>query len=216
VMPGTVDTKLVNAQKAEKAGVFACDQHAILQAAAKPDGEGKKMTAATLVPKIFKQIWDEVHKNGKYLLHDWTVKVDPDSVFIPSRLRVHLKKLIIPKGEQIYIKNVALTENNHGFLRPIEVFSREALKVYFEKKTICEDEENKMRGFSEAFYLMSCMDVIGVHHMVDVHLLYDQYTDKGKRDVDDTDRCRDDRYVAFHPYEQVQNWNQCYKNAKAV
>jgi len=46
---------------------------------------GKWMTA--LNTDIFIRVWNAVSLLGRYQLHDWTVKADPDSVFFPSRLR---------------------------------------------------------------------------------------------------------------------------------
>merc|ERR1712050_792410 len=46
---------------------------------------GKWNTA--LNTDIFIGVWNAVSLLGRYQYHDWTVKVDPDAVFFPERLR---------------------------------------------------------------------------------------------------------------------------------
>lgn len=41
---------------------------------------------------VFNRLWTEVITLGRYRKFDWTVKVDPDAVFFPSRLRMLLKR----------------------------------------------------------------------------------------------------------------------------
>lgn len=41
---------------------------------------------------VFHQVWQQVFKEGTYRRHDWTVKLDPDTVFLPDRLRWVLRQ----------------------------------------------------------------------------------------------------------------------------
>merc|ERR1711860_344804 len=41
--------------------------------------------------KLFTRVWEAVKKDGRYRNNDWTVKISPDTVLLPGRLRVHLK-----------------------------------------------------------------------------------------------------------------------------
>jgi len=51
---------------------------------------------------LFMHLWDAVNAAGTYKLLDWTVKVDPDAVLLPDRLRYHLKPRT---GQKVFVRN---------------------------------------------------------------------------------------------------------------
>merc|ERR1719433_1659016 len=96
---------LVHIQEKRHAGIFACDSYRILSNgtfkvadgvvtdAVKidlhvPDGGSSK---SPLNLNIFIAVWWKLITDGHFLRHDWTVKVDPDTVFVPARLRSLLR-----------------------------------------------------------------------------------------------------------------------------
>jgi len=110
MMPFGYESGLLLAQKKRGVGIFQCDAWAVYSNQSKmtdgsdfpfdvhevrgPQGEpislyvpmgGRWHTA--LNRDVFNQVWLEVMKVDEYRKHDWTVKVDPDSVFFPSRLK---------------------------------------------------------------------------------------------------------------------------------
>lgn len=102
-MPFGYEPGLLAAQKEHGVGIFACNESAVFSNMThSPDGEplpldvllvneslavaygGRWMTA--LNTPVFNKLWMEVLRRERYRFHDWTVKVDPDAVFFPSRL----------------------------------------------------------------------------------------------------------------------------------
>jgi len=215
VMPHSYEVDLVEKQKKLGAGVFSCEASAIFEAAALPQ---KDKSHGVLQPKDFIQILEEIRKDGTYLLHDWTVKAHADTVFIAHRMRHHLTKMEVPAGASVYIRKTDI-HSDKDFLNigSLHVISHEAMKVYFMNHDVCV---KKLHNFGEDFYLRTCLDAIDVGHIVDVHLLNDQYAVQrektwpdGQLSVDDhneSSKCMDSKWVAFHPFQSVKEWVTCY------
>ena len=88
------EAQIANNWKDHGVGIMQCDEHMIL------DGIEAPVSTWGSYSNIdaFIEIWENVRKDGRYLQHDWVVKVDPDAVFFPDRLRVHLGHLQTPQG----------------------------------------------------------------------------------------------------------------------
>ena len=67
---------------------------------------------------VFVAVWKQVLQLPQFKAHAWTVKVDPDTVFFPSRLGKFL-----PKSSASFLINC-----NEGLHGPIEVVSRAAVQ----------------------------------------------------------------------------------------
>merc|ERR1712045_730488 len=79
-----------------------------------PDGDGSWVNWG-----IFYQVWLKIREVGKWETTDYTVKVDPDAVFVPGRLRNYLasKKGDSPHG--VYYENCKNVQ--YGFFGNLEV-----------------------------------------------------------------------------------------------
>lgn len=96
---------LLSAQLARRAGIFGCDEFAVFSNSTIPLGTDGETNVSTMsVPGelsvpfggqwntalntgVFVRVWRAVGDLGRYQSCSWTVKADPDSVFLPSRLR---------------------------------------------------------------------------------------------------------------------------------
>merc|ERR1712113_1211728 len=104
--------------------------------------------------------------HGLWRSHPWTVKVDPDTVFLPGRLRTRLKALRAPERQAIYIRNCNMS---FGFFGAIEVLSRSAVSKLAASIADCQ---RTMVGLSgEDGWMRECLDAIGVGHMDDFDIL---------------------------------------------
>lgn len=204
---------LVQNQRSTKQGIFACDESDVLWANVVNEGPWRSFANTD----IFLAIWDEVFKKGTYARHDWTVKLDPDAVFLPDRLKIHLKSLGAPKDTALFLKNINF---KFGFMGALEILSTKAMDKYHEGKEQCAKFLGHEGG--EDFYMMSCLTALGVSHMRDDSLLNDKYAlgDAACRaagtctyDVRDTSPCNNQASVAFHPYKDVSVWNECHQRA---
>merc|ERR1712217_53618 len=73
---------------------------------------------------VFMELWSRVLRDGIFDHYAWTVKVDPDTVFLPDRLRGLLQNHSEAPGG-MYVNNC-----KYGLHGPIEVFSRNAVRAW--------------------------------------------------------------------------------------
>lgn len=200
----TDDGALLAAVQSQGLGIYACDEFDVFQGGVAQKAEWQSISNTD----IFIQVWDQVFKAGKFWHHDWTVKVDPDAVFFPDRLRSHLVKLAPPKGEMIYIKN---TDFKFGFMGSLEIFSEKAMEEFHTNGHLCTEHIGHTGG--EDFYIMTCMDALGVGSMQDVEVLDDKYTSSAYLDLKDVSPCKNGWTAAFHPYKDWAAWGACHTAA---
>merc|ERR1719220_2047052 len=87
--------------------------------------------------EIFLAVWARVVSDGRFQVHDWTVKVDPDCGFFPDRLRtILLHHAEGPAG--VYLNNCKL-----GLHGPLEVLSRKAVSAWWAGVPKCQQHFNQ-------------------------------------------------------------------------
>merc|ERR1712061_40350 len=101
MLPWGYEPSLLRIQLKERMSIFDCDETAVYSNKVihlgfnvetnvvdknlhSPIG-GEFHTA--LNTPIFIAVWKQLIKDGRFRYHGWTVKTDPDAVFLPSRLR---------------------------------------------------------------------------------------------------------------------------------
>merc|ERR1719203_729203 len=118
MMPDGYEPELVSAQVKSFAGIFGCNDFAVFSVANVELGSGIRTIkihqrssdrgtwTSWLNTENFLLAWNQIIDERRFLCYDWTVKVDPDVVFFPGRLRAHLQKLASGGGAApLYIKN---------------------------------------------------------------------------------------------------------------
>lgn len=198
VLPGSHEEGLK--QEAERRGgsIFACDAHAVYASShAQMVHQGTWNSFANT--DSFVQVWRNVFNDNTYSQHDWTVKVDPDTVFFPERLRDHLRNLHAPADKAVYIKNCNV---NFGFLGAIEVVSRPAVQILSSEIEGCRSADPGLNG--EDGFIKSCMDAHGIQAMSDESIL---------RTPNEAGPCVDGSRVAFHPHKDPGSWGACSDQA---
>merc|ERR1740121_924791 len=153
---------------------------------------------------IFIVLWTKLAEDALYLQHNWTVKVDPDAVFFPLRLRMILTTHTETERGS-YINNC-----KYGLHGPLEVFSRNAVTAWSEGWRDCKTAfELKCGGdcyWGEDLFIDQCLDkVLGVKRDNDFRLLLEDHCEPPSG----WDDCTDDVAVAFHPFKNVSSWNKC-------
>merc|ERR1719401_265823 len=189
-LPDSAEVDLFRVAKQNKASVFACDGSDYFHSWSSSK-QGWDTGEATLSnTDVFINVWDQVRKKGAYLNFDWTVKADADAVLVPWRLKQHIAALRPPPGRAIYLKNNAMDKGlgNNGFLGAVEVFSKEALLIYFDNWEGCKNSLGLMAG--EDGYFKGCMDALGVGFMLDQDMFF---PDKSPG------ACGNAGRAAFHP-----------------
>jgi len=217
MLPWGYERSLIRMQEARRLSIFACDATAVYSNVSMQLGAhmtrtvhadlhckigGQFMTA--LNTPIFKKVWSKIIDDGEFADHDWTAKVDPDAVFIPSRLFNTLHG----SREQVWAQ-----ENNGSYLNnckfglhgPLEVFSRRAIQVYASERTRCEPPM-----MQEDFYMQTCLQFLGVKK-VDRFELLSEASCASKTWHD----CQS-RHVSFHPFKEVEAWKTCMHTAESM
>jgi len=153
---------------------------------------------------IFMKAWEAVQSDGRYQRHDWVVKVDPDAVFFPHRLKDHLRKIASYPDANMYLLNC---KESFGFFGSLEVISRRALHEYIIGTPICK-VHLEWQKMGEDLWMRKCMDYLRVSHQSDYGLLSDGYCKQTPSPCGKWN-------VAFHPFKTALSYMQCVKEATA-
>lgn len=137
---------------------------------------------------------------GRYRQADWTVKVDPDAVLLPGRLRSHVASLT---GQKVYIVNCNKPFLPEGpmMFGALEVFSKAAMDVYMAKARDCRTGLGGWKTWGEDWFMGHCMDKLGVMKINDFSI----YQDGVCVGV----YCGDLNAAAFHAKKDVGSWAAC-------
>jgi len=144
-----------------------------------------------------------VKKDMRWSTTDWTVKVDPDAVLIPFRLRQHLEP---HTGESAYVVNCnkPLLPEGPMMFGALEAFSKEAMSTYFERSGECIGGMF-WKEWGEDWFMGHCLDFLQVTQIHD----YGIYSDGVCTGVD----CSNPDAAAFHPKKDIESWSACYQEA---
>jgi len=192
-MPGADgEGTLANNVKRLGKGIMQCDDHAFFDG--QPTGSVHNIDS-------FVNAWNLVKADGRWKYHDWIVKVDADAVFFPERLKRHIDAMRVPQGSPVYLRNI---DFKFHFMGALEVLSKEAMATYFERGWQCQAKLTKDGG--EDYWLLQCLEGIGVNYVSDYQLLRDKYAAQNG--------CADAWAVAFHFHKSANDWNWCWNEAQ--
>mmetsp|Transcript_117313 Transcript_117313/g.378604 ORF Transcript_117313/g.378604 Transcript_117313/m.378604 type:complete len:523 (+) Transcript_117313:149-1717(+) len=197
-----VEPMLVKAQLKRRASIFSCDESEVFShGRALELGDGRVTTRVEgpgAHPNAFQQVWERVRKAGRYKKHDWTVKVEPDTVFFPHRLRFHVKRHTTQQGLNKFFTNC--NGYSSKLAKSIEVFSRQAISKYLFDGGQCMRKFSG-KGFSEELFMTECLKMLGSSPVHD----YDMLSDKACTAAP----CSDTTKVAFHDFGDVSSYLSC-------
>mmetsp|Transcript_13429 Transcript_13429/g.35474 ORF Transcript_13429/g.35474 Transcript_13429/m.35474 type:complete len:755 (+) Transcript_13429:86-2350(+) len=210
VQPQGYELALVGEQMTKGAGIFACNDWEVYSHLRLPVGPPERnvftsVFAAAAVGlssdgwaanvELFMNFWAQVQRDGKFYRADWTLKVDPDAVLVPSRLRRHLAQ---HNHRSVYVA----TCDGHMY-GAVEALSRRALETYFERLDFCR--EFMWRNWGEDLYMEMCLDRIGVEKAGDFGMVSDARCHGVS--------CSDPHAAAFHPFKSKEQWESCWSEA---
>jgi len=158
---------------------------------------------AAMNSEIFYRFWTKVFADRRYLSHDWTCKLDPDAVVLPSRIRAHVQYR--KSTDPTYLKNC--DEGLHG---PIEVISRTGMKLLAKGMQRCHDSfQHEWMTYGEDVWLRKCFRIIGVWPQDDYTLL----RERACRPYDWPRPCTSGA-ASFHPLKTPEEYFGCLEEAK--
>jgi hypothetical protein len=160
------------------------------------DAPKAKYVGLWLNVDIFMNAWKRIFKHQEYLKTDWTVKVDPDAVFLPHRLRNHLRPF---NGGMLFFRNCPKFSSMQG---PLEVLSRDAVANFARNYNNCVNGIDQSH-IGEDGFLQKCMEMLGVGSSQDWSLLVDKYCGQ------EPAPCTNGWAAAFHPFKDVKLYAKC-------
>lgn len=180
-------------------------------------------TASFLNVLIFMKAWDIILNEGKVWIHDWTVKVDPDAVFFPPRLRTQLQDKTGPEHPSSYLLNCRekhwkqdnVQGDGHFYFVPklygaLEVYNMKALGAYKDVHQRCL-EQLRWHKWGEDMYMRMCMNLIGIQKVVDYELVGDE-----RCPGNPPSQCGDADRPAYHPHKEIRDWFTCYNQSMGI
>jgi len=181
----------------------------------------RKKTGTWINSNMFIATWKAIKDEGLWAGKDWTVKVDADAVFLPSRLRQKLEQMEVTTNG-IYLENCKYV--NYGFFGSLEVFSHNAASTYMKSLDDCMSTLNykgseKITGnepWGEDLFAQRCMDL----HGVDKVSAFDINTDAScaawrpegqKKNRKWRPNCATVQTAAIHHFKTPKEYFECLK-----
>jgi hypothetical protein len=220
------EADVMRSQLSNGAGIFACDNFAVLSEEnwtvgrgpgerigevntvvfdGAPVGWSKDGTAGNA--ELFLHAWDAVMTKTFALTYDFVVKVDPDAVIVADRLRDHLR----PHAKQpAYIRNCNLLPGDPDYpmmFGALEAISKEGLRIYKDNIGRCLGDFNSWwMSWGEDLFMHKCLLRLGVGPKDDFGLIGDSLCGK-------SNDCANSWAAAFHPYKWSDGWMNCWWTA---
>jgi len=224
--PLQIDTEvaLMRATYSRNAGLFNCDGWRVFSNEVVPlDNEGKVMTSSIPGPMsqkvaipnmeseqmlantgVFFRAWDKVLQKRLFDGYDWTIKLDPDAVFFPERLRKHLKVGWYKPKYNMYFKNCQRWNSMQG---PLEIYSHTAMTTFTQRIGECKQAIDCSK-IGEDIFMQKCTQQLGVEGKAEWTMLNDRYCNPCPNCP-----CSNGWTVAFHPFKSIQAYAQCENEA---
>jgi hypothetical protein len=205
----TEEITLVREQKRKHWGIFTCEEHAVVSDhSVEVGGECSVPIGHTDCRKggwgswinswTFVKAWEAIAADGRYRRHDWVVKVDPDTVFFPERMKAYNHMHGWSADDLWWLKNVPFEYPTIG---AIEAFSRAAMDAYADRGR--KECDYWAVNSAEDEWICKCMTRLGAHSISDLNALQHM---KG-------DQCWNDNIVAFHPHKTTWSYERCVAEA---
>jgi len=230
MLPFGYEVELMKSQFDMQVGIFRCDRHRVFSNESIELGNpgfGRRESSVVLPGSlyckpggiyytalntpIFIRVWKGVIEDGSYLETDWTVKLDPDAVFISTRLQEHTARYLQMKathsGHPVYLNNCK--DGMHG---PLEVISRGGMAAMRDGMSYCESElQHEFKLYGEDVFLRHCMLILGVEKFDDLSLLYETVCDPFPK----TPLPCTPMKVAYHPLKDPRKYMECLLQAES-
>jgi len=180
----------------------------------------RKETGAWVNTGMFKQVWKAIGEAKTYKDYDWVVKVDPDAVFIASRLVTRIRMLPRPDNG-IFLVNCKHVD--YGFFGNLEVLSSFAFGVLVDNVDKCNVDipwkigvkNGKFGPMGEDLFIEKCLEKQGVSRVEAFDISID-----GACPADRPGNMRKDKKwhancggvvsaAAIHPFKTVGTYFEC-------
>jgi hypothetical protein len=185
----------------------------------------RKTTGAWVNTGMFIQVWKAIGEAKIYNDYDWVIKVDPDAVFVPARLRDRIQWM--PRTiSGVMLQNCQYVD--YGFFGNLEVFSQKAFRILFGNVDTCYTElpwkvgikNGKYGPMGEDLFAEICMEKNGVDKVEAFDVTTDgaceakRPTDQKKNKMWHSD-CKV-KSPAIHPFKKPKDYFKCLDQTMAM
>jgi len=169
---------------------------------------------------VFVRAYRRIQSDGVFKAYDWSVKVDPDTVFIPGVLQRKLAVHNIDPSIPVYFVNCRTWHSLQG---PLEVLSRHAGDLFYGHHQRCLDTL-PWQDWGEDWFINKCLDMLGVRGLDGFDMLndmwcQDNYENTGHSYWDEVKKngptCNDGK-AAHHPYKTTKDMIACLNEAEPL
>jgi hypothetical protein len=193
------ENAVLDLQMSLNVGIFHCEEWKRVEVQVQTSGRGGDLTRSWTNVDTFVAAWKSVESDARWKDKDWTVKSDPDTVWVPQRLRDWLGGQGDP-GNGAFVSNcMGVTD---GFYGALEVMSRGAVDTYLREMDSCQEELQGKEGMGEDLFAQWCMQSKGVEQWGNGDLVCN--TDCGC----DPRPCDTGR-IAYHPFKGMEDHGHC-------
>jgi len=192
----STELELLTLQRKYDASIFGCEAQDVFADVEVSLGKGtttlkvedllnefhvlkRKGTGSWVNWGMFYQVWMKVRDVGKWYNHDYFIKVDPDAVFLPARMRSWLQGRK-DTDHGVYYENCKNVQM--GFFGNLEVLTKRAIAALLGNLEDCHEVyapcandgcDWKYGPWGEDVWMQRCMD----RHFVDKVEAFDETTD---------------------------------------
>lgn len=207
-------TAILKDQLQRRAGVFSCDEFIVFThgevtflgswagedfyTSALPEDAGGNMTNSS-----FLSVWHRIKEDGRFRKHDWTVRVNPETVFFSDRLRLHLKAHTPAGGARLFFEKCDRFNPTRTYGR-FEVRSRAAMDAFLFSEAECR-EQLSWSNYVEEEFVQKCLEFDKVPSVMDEDLLQDPACGSVN--------CWDKSKVAYRVSDDTSSYLDCWKHA---
>mmetsp|Transcript_44532 Transcript_44532/g.100711 ORF Transcript_44532/g.100711 Transcript_44532/m.100711 type:complete len:602 (-) Transcript_44532:55-1860(-) len=221
MMPHSYEVDLMKSTLEKGVGIFGCEAYTVLSSEDVELSPGPPVRIGTenigslkcgyggpwhlaLNSEIFVHAWKKVFEDGTYLNHAWTIKADPDAVFLSSRLRDHVRHS--HPEESVYLNNC-----DQGLHGPIEVIGRGGMETFRKGISKCIKKlKDEFTWSGEDVFLRHCLGMLKVNRVDDFKLL----SDKACLFEDPVSQGCFSGKVSFHPFKTAESYFKCLEQSE--
>merc|ERR1712187_160158 len=181
MLPHGYERGLMRRLLAERQSIFRCDYFQVFSEGEQVGGPGPPQVVAedigptkvslggpfhtALNSEVFERVWRRVFSDSIFAEFGWTVKVDPDAVFLPGRLKRHL-------ASSEYEGAMYLNNCDQGLHGPIEIVSKEGMEAFKNGIDTCVTAlSNEWDHAGEDVFLRHCFGLLQVTRVDDYDIL---------------------------------------------
>jgi hypothetical protein len=155
------------------------------------------------IAEVYENAWDEILRDGRFQMADFTIKVDLSTVFFPLRICKHLIELSTSAYDRIYVVTCNQSIGPSKMLGSLEILSRAAVDTFSRGKETCR-EELEYKTKVENVFLQQCLEMLHVSSVFQGDMLADESCEPAHCHVEK---------AAYSPYTNITAWLDCWKRS---